>query len=437
MAHWAIDFVAIPLLLPFLCAWIILARLISFLAPFTIIPSIILAHKLYWAVPLAPAIWRGRRFRGGFQRLGFEATYCMNVVRRFLTLPLRPYTPDVYILGFPKCGTTALHTYLAQHPAVAALDGLPWHPALSKESHFFNGVLGRNSASSRTLYRSFFPTFLMRWWKERICGSGGWFCIDACPVFACLPYTARRIAAISPKAKLIFAVRNPVDASFSTEIMLRNLGLSLPWSFMEDVIASDPRFAETEDDIKFWNDLENLGVNDPLPTSLPNRFYMKCSTILRCAQYADRIKSFMEVFPKENITFVDFEELNKNPEKTVKGVLQFIGADITHPKYKFSPLPVSKGERRGRRMHPAVRRKLQHYFAIPNQKLFAIVGKEFSNWDSWVGGDEEEGSAEISPVEEIFLDAHAGSLPVPPGHAPALRKDSSLVKRTISITAQV
>ena len=39
---------------------------------------------------------------GALLRLGFEVNYCINTVRRFLTLPLRPYTPDFYIVGFPK-----------------------------------------------------------------------------------------------------------------------------------------------------------------------------------------------------------------------------------------------------------------------------------------------------------------------------------------------
>lgn len=33
-----------------------------------------------------------------------------------------------------------------------------------------------------------------------------WLCFDACPVTACLPYTARRMAANTPNAKLIFMV---------------------------------------------------------------------------------------------------------------------------------------------------------------------------------------------------------------------------------------
>lgn len=224
MAHWAFDYIGFPLLLPFICIWLLFARIISLVSPLTVIPSLILSKRLYWAVPLGPHVWRER---GTLARIGFEATYCMNVVRRFLTLPLRRYTPHTYIIGFPKCGTTALATYLLRHPAIASIDGLPWHPVLNKESHFFNGALGRKSASSARLYRSFFPTVVIRWWREVVRRSGGFYCIDACPLTACLPYAAKRIAAINPDAKIVFMVRDPVDAVFSTEIMVREWNLEL------------------------------------------------------------------------------------------------------------------------------------------------------------------------------------------------------------------
>lgn len=354
--HAGFDYFIFPLLLPFIALWLLLARILSFVAPFTIVPTIILAKRLNWAVPVAPVIWKERGFyRGFWQRVGFEATYCMNVVRRFLTLPLRPYTPHFYILGFPKCGTPVLASYLTQHPGFRALDGLPWHPVLNKESHFFNGSLGRWSASSPTLYRSFFPTVVTRWWVECVRRAGGWWCFDACPVTACLPYAAKRIAAINPNAKLVFLVRDPVEAAFSVEIMvslrvrltylclfflpyrkkerkpgllmlpmavvegtnqieinahliccnptsfsqLRNIGMNLEWSFMEDVMAADPRFADSPDDVRFWEQLAGLGIDDPLPVDLPARLYGRCSTILRCAKYTERVKPFLEHFPKE------------------------------------------------------------------------------------------------------------------------------------------
>lgn len=48
----------------------------------------------------------------------------------------------------------------------------PAKQALSKESHFFNGALGRHNASSAALYRSYFPTCLARWWCEAVKRSG-------------------------------------------------------------------------------------------------------------------------------------------------------------------------------------------------------------------------------------------------------------------------
>jgi len=34
-----------------------------------------------------------------------------------------------------------------------------------------------------------------------------WMAFDACPLVACLPYSAARLAAVTPEAKLIFMVR--------------------------------------------------------------------------------------------------------------------------------------------------------------------------------------------------------------------------------------
>ena len=34
-------------------------------------------------------------------KLGFETTYTINVLRRLLTLPVRPHLPAFYIVGFP------------------------------------------------------------------------------------------------------------------------------------------------------------------------------------------------------------------------------------------------------------------------------------------------------------------------------------------------
>lgn len=133
MASKLVDFVAIPLGLPLIACWLLLAKLISILSPFLVFPSLLLAKRLYWAVPFAPyALAQQGKWRGRILRVGFEATYCMNVVRRLLTLPLRTRVPDFYICGFPKAGTTTLANYLREHPQLSGLDGLEWHEVLNK-----------------------------------------------------------------------------------------------------------------------------------------------------------------------------------------------------------------------------------------------------------------------------------------------------------------
>jgi hypothetical protein len=39
----------------------------------------------------------------------------------------------------------------------------------------------------------------------------------------------------------------------SLAVQLRNLGVPLAWSWTEDVQCADPRFAESQDDVRFWN----------------------------------------------------------------------------------------------------------------------------------------------------------------------------------------
>lgn len=59
---------------------------------------------------------------------------------------------------------------MKQHPAISGVDGLPYHEALRKESHFFSGVMGADAVQTRKMYRSFFPTVMRKWWAEIVMG---------------------------------------------------------------------------------------------------------------------------------------------------------------------------------------------------------------------------------------------------------------------------
>ena len=123
--------------------------------------------------------------------------------------------------------------------------------------------------------------------------------------------------------------------------------------------------------------------------------------------------------------FIDFHEFTSNPEAVVRRVLKFVGVpdrELEPRFYQFRPLPVGmqasaasccgggavgtgwerrpaagaratpagpaltpaparlrvQGERRGRRMHPSVKRKLQQYYAQANLRLYSLLGTDFS-----------------------------------------------------------
>jgi hypothetical protein len=103
-----VNYVLIPLALPLLALYWLVALLLGLAASWMVWPSLLLAQRLYWACPFIPFIWRSPAIRSKFGvvgswllRLQFEGAHCATVVSRLLTLPMRPHLPSFYLLGFP------------------------------------------------------------------------------------------------------------------------------------------------------------------------------------------------------------------------------------------------------------------------------------------------------------------------------------------------
>jgi len=75
--------------------------------------------------------------------------------------------------------------------------------------------------------------------------------------------------------------------------------MDLDWSFMEDVVAADPRFAESPEDESFFERLSMLKGNEGLPADLPQRIYGRSSSVLYFSKFADRIAPYLSRFPRE------------------------------------------------------------------------------------------------------------------------------------------
>ena len=105
--------------------------------------------------------------------------------------------PDFFILGAPKCGTTALAFWLAQHPEV--------YMSPVKEPHFFNTDHKDVATPSLAVYESYFEQATD---AHRAVGEASvWYLQSKVAVPNILKY--------SPDARFIVLVRNPVDMAHS------------------------------------------------------------------------------------------------------------------------------------------------------------------------------------------------------------------------------
>src|ERR1044071_7027899 len=117
------------------------------------------------------------------------------------TAAARPL-PDFLVIGAQKAGTTALYSYLRDHPAIA---GPPWKEVSFFDRHFWRGDAG---------YRGNFPNRLsLRRMRARPGAEpiGG----EASPSYMFHPLAPQRVAELVPDARLIALVRNPVDRALS------------------------------------------------------------------------------------------------------------------------------------------------------------------------------------------------------------------------------
>jgi hypothetical protein len=261
------------------------------------------------------------------------------------------------IIGAQKSGTTALFSYLIQHPQIKG--------AKSKEVHFFNSAtrydLGRN------FYRSQFEQ-----------GAFNTFYLDASPSYLVNPDACARIFEYNPKIKMIAILRNPIDRAFSAWNMYRTRYRSnREWFFTDwlSLIGGDPNVfirrspQETEDFTRYIiNEINNQQIYPQKSIEAP---------VLMHGLYAKQINRFLKLFSEDQLLLVEAVDLQKNPQRTLKKIEGFLGIDAwswDHADLK----PVFEGTYFSE-MSPEARALLTEYYRPHNEQLFETIGRRF-NW---------------------------------------------------------
>jgi len=257
--------------------------------------------------------------------------------------------PNYYIIGGQKCGTGSLYTYLVQHPNV--------QPAISKEPSYFDRYYDRGLNWYKICFPfGFHKTYYKKIKKQKfVTGEASVRYLDH-------PFTPKRLKKITPNAKFIILLRNPIDRAYSQHTRVSGTGRD-PLSFEEAIEKEEertkPEFKKMEENEMYWS-------GD----------YFRFSYLSR-GIYVDKLERWFSVFPKEQFLIIQSEEFFKNTTEIYKQVLKFLDlSDFKLPEYK----QIGKAKYKQPKMNSETRKKLVEYFKPHNERLYEFLGRRF-DWD--------------------------------------------------------
>ena len=160
------------------------------------------------------------------------------------TSPLR-VLPECAVIGTGKCGTTALHYYLGQHPCIGS--------SAYDELGFFN----ENYHLGINWYKSLFPTVFYK--KKMESKNKQCLFFDVTSTYMEEELTAKNVYEVNPNQKIIVILRNPVDRAYSHYHV--NVKEKSEKRSFEDAIFEEMNRIKSERIIQYKN--KNLRVFTP------------------------------------------------------------------------------------------------------------------------------------------------------------------------------
>jgi hypothetical protein len=210
--------------------------------------------------------------------------------------------PNFFIVGAPKCGTTAMFEYLRQHPDIFMY---PY-----KESNFFADDLKKQP-------HSYSPEAIDKY-LSRFKGLGDEAIVGDASIWHLYSEAAPlKIKEFNPDTKILIMLRNPVEQMHSLHSQLVYGGIEPLASFQQALQAEAQRKTARSIE-KISPDVTNLSY--------------KCLLYREIASFSVQVSRYLEVFDTPNIHIVLFDELKQDAKATYEQVLNFLNVETC-----FSP----------------------------------------------------------------------------------------------------
>ena len=200
--------------------------------------------------------------------------------------------PDVFICGAARCGTTFLWSALAAHPGVFM--------SSPKEPHFFAADLDTGSVgegSFRVRDPSDYLALFRRASPDQLVGEASTSTLishDAVPA----------ILAVSPQARFIVSIRDPIEAIASRHALLRGAGF-------ENLSLTDALRADDDRALG-----KRRAPRPTFPWSFP---------YVGGASYGEHLSRLFDVVQRERVLVMLLDEIAANRQAALTRVTEFLG----------------------------------------------------------------------------------------------------------------
>jgi hypothetical protein len=216
--------------------------------------------------------------------------------------------PNFFIVGAPRCGTTAMYEYLRAHPQI-------FMPAEVKEPHHFAPGMAMPSVKPYAERSAYLSLFAQAGDARRIG--------EASTHYLAAPGAAQAIYAFNPAAKIIIMLRSPLE-----------LLHSLYHHRVRYAVETNPTFeaalqADTDSREPVWQ----------------YRIYTR---------FAAQVQHYWQVFGREAVHIIIFDDFKRDTAAIYRQTLEFLDVDTD-----FQPDFAPANEHRAVRL-PLVRRLVKN-----------------------------------------------------------------------------
>jgi len=292
--------------------------------------------------------------------------------------------PDFFIVGAPKCGTTAMYDYLKQHPEI-------FMPRIKELNFWGQDLTFRFGRIKKDEYLSLFREVRN---EKRVGEVCIWSLYSTSAPF--------EIKDFSPSAKIIIMLRNPIEMIYA-----------LHSQFLYD----------GHEDIEKFKDALEAEEDRKRRLRIPNGCQVVEGLFYReVPKFSVQVRRYFDVFGRDNVHIIIFDDFKANTPRVYKNTLRFLGVDDSFkPEFKVinpnkvvrskalrefihDPSPMArkmgkylipkplrqqiiKGLQRINTKHvprppmdPELRRQLQEEFKPEVEKLSELLGRDLTYW---------------------------------------------------------